>query len=471
MTVPLLYILRGTPEADFDQRCNLLCYKLIMDVFSEDLGCRLEARGSRKRMTRMTPWRKLLLSTIVLGMASLSTAAAQSQKASWQAQVRKYVEAQDWESAMRLVDQEVADAPQDMDVRAWRARVLSWSGHLPEAEKEYLEILQATPADPDNWMGLAGVYLREGRIPAALRAMDTAEELDPKRADVHAARARVLRAAGDRENARSEFQKALQLDPTSTEARDGLRTVRSEPKHELRFGEDNDVLSFASDYRNESASLASRWTSRWATNVAGHLYQRAGVEAGNFVGSVTLRQPNWGAATVGAAVGHDNAVIPKSEAFFDLDRAAKIGEASFVRALEFNYGQHWYWYQGARILTLTGGAIVYLPSEWTLSVRAMGARSAFTGTGSEWRPSGLARLGFPLARWRNEQIAGNIFFAAGTENFAIVDQIGRFASQTYGGSLKFQIGARQDITGYAGYQRRTQNHTDTNFGLTYAIRF
>jgi len=59
-----------------------------------------------------------------------------------------------------------------MDVRAWRARVLAWSGQLADAEKEYLEIVKVSRTDPDNWMGLAGVYLREGRAEDALRALD-----------------------------------------------------------------------------------------------------------------------------------------------------------------------------------------------------------------------------------------------------------------------------------------------------------
>lgn len=80
---------------------------------------------------------------------------------------------------MRIVDREAAAAPQDMDVRAWRARVLSWSGHLSEAEKEYLEILKFARNDPDDWMGLAGVYSREGRMEEAARALDRAVELDP----------------------------------------------------------------------------------------------------------------------------------------------------------------------------------------------------------------------------------------------------------------------------------------------------
>ncbi len=416
-------------------------------------------------------WWKVIFGVVTAALLCISPTYGQTQTPDWQAQVRKYAEAKDWESAMRIVDQEIARAPQDMDVRAWRARVLAWSGRLAEAEKEYLEILKVSRTDPDNWMGLAGVYLREGKIQAAQQAIDAAEELDPKRADLHAARARVLRAAGKRNEARLEFQKALNLDPTSTEAQAGLVSVRREPKHELRLGQDNDLLNYTSGYHDEWASLVSQWSSHWTTSVAGNIYQRSGADAGKFVGSITRRQPKWGALTAGGAVGHDNAVIPKSEAFFELDHGWKTGETNFVRAVEFMYGQHWYWYQSARILTLNGGAVVYLPQEWTFSLAATGARSVFSGTGAEWRPSGISRLGFPLARWGDRRLSGNVFFAAGTENFAVVDQIGSFASQTYGGGLKFQIASRQDVTGYAGYQKRTQNRTDTSFGLSYGIHF
>ena len=174
---------------------------------------------------------------------------------------------------------------------------------------------------------------------------------------------------------------------------------------------------------------------------------------------------------MGGAVGHDNAVIPKSEAFFDLDHGWKTSETNLVRGVEFTYGQHWYWYQSSRILALNGAALVSFPREWTFSLGATGARSAFSGTGAEWRPSGLSRLAFPLARWEEKRLSGNVFFAVGTENFAQVDQIGQFASQTYGGGLRFQMTSRQDVTGYAAYQKRTQNRTDTSFGMSYGIHF
>ena len=158
-----------------------------------------------RRSCRGTVIRSL---TVALLLAVLS-ADGWGQAPDWQGQVRKYAEARDWASAMRLVEQEIARAPQDMDVRAWRARVLAWSGKLPQAEKEYLEVLKVARADPDNWMGLAGVYLREGKVVEANRAISTAEELDPKRSDIHAAHARILREEGQRKEGFKVLLKAV----------------------------------------------------------------------------------------------------------------------------------------------------------------------------------------------------------------------------------------------------------------------
>ena len=417
-----------------------------------------------------SPW--LSSYGLILGiLLAVFSASGQEQPSAWQTQVRKLAELKDWDSAMSIVERELARAPQDMDVRAWRARVLNWSGHPAEAEKEYLEILKVSRNDADNWMGLASAYLREGKVEDGLRALDRAVELDPKRADLRAARARALRAMGERNEARIEFQKALNLDPTSMEARAGLISVRGEPRHEMRFGQGNDLFNFTSANHDGGVSLVSQWTPHWSTSFAGSFYERAGIRAGKFSGAITGRMSRWGALTVGGAAGHDNAVIPKSEAFFDVNHGWKTGETNFLRGVEFDYGQHWYWYQTSRILTLNGTTIIYLPRDGTLSLGATGVRSTFSGTGAEWRPSGMTRLGFPLANWGEKRLSGSIFFAAGTEDFAQIDQIGRFASQTYGGGLRFQINARQDVTGYASYQKRTQDRTDTSFGLSYGIHF
>lgn len=389
----------------------------------------------------------------------------------WQTEIRKYVDAQDWDSAMRIIIQQNPDNAKEPDLHVWRARVLTWSGRLAEAEKEYLELLKASPNDPDYWMALSSIYSREGRTELAERSIDTAIKIDAKRADLHAARGRTLRAAGAWKESRLEFAKALNLDPASLEARAGLHSLRMEPRHELRLGEDNDLFNFAAANRPAWMSLVSHWAPEWTTSIAASFYERGAVPAGKFLGSVTRQQPKWGALTLGGAIGHDNAVIPKSEAFFGLDHGWQISRNGVVRGLEFAYEQHWYWYTNSRILALNGNAIIYLPRECTLLLGATGSRSVFSGTSADWRPSELLRLAFPLSHWGEKIVSGTLSFAAGTEDFAKVDQIGGLASQTYGSGLRFQFSARHDVTGFATYQKRTYGRTDTTLGLSYGIHF
>jgi tetratricopeptide (TPR) repeat protein len=150
---------------------------------------------------------------VALWLFSLLAGAAQ-QSSAWQDEVRKCADTQDWACALALVEREVARAPRDMDVRAWRARVLLWSGKLAEAEAEYDRILTAVPNDPDYWLGVSQVYSREGRTQEALQALDRAVALDPKRADLGVARAAALRALGAQREAKLELDRALQLDAT-----------------------------------------------------------------------------------------------------------------------------------------------------------------------------------------------------------------------------------------------------------------
>ena len=395
----------------------------------------------------------------------------QSPQPEWQKQVRRYADKQDWAQAMRIVDEEIARAPGDMDVRAWRARILEWSGKLAEAEQEYLQILQVANKDPDNWMGLGNVYLREGKAQEASRAFDTAIGLDPRRADLRMAHGRALAAAGDRKGAQLEFQRALSLDPANREVRVAQRSVFGEPKNELCVGQEDNAFNFLNPNYDEWLNLQTQWTPHWNTTFVGNFFQWGPASAAKFQASVGGQLPKWGGLTVGGATAHDSGVIPKTEAFFELDHGWKTSETRLIRGIELTYGQHWYWYRDAKVQALTGVALVYLPRDWTFSIGVTGAQSTFPGLGTQWHPSETARLGFPIIGGERKQISGNVFFATGIENFASIDQIGSFTSQTYGGGLKFAVTTRQSIGPYASYQKRSQNRTDVNFGLNYALRF
>jgi tetratricopeptide (TPR) repeat protein len=416
---------------------------------------------------------RLFLWSLSLGFGVFHASVARGQElpAAWQTEVRKDADAHDFDAALRVIDQQLAKYPHDVDIRAWHARVLSWAGRLSESEKEFVEIVKVAGNDPDNWMGLALVHVQQGRFPEAVREADHSVELDPKRADLRTSRAQVLRAAGDRGEAQLEFRKALSLDPTSADARSGLFSLRGEGKHELRFGLDNDLFSFTGANHDQWVSMVSRWTPRWTTSAAGNFYQRGGTHAGNFIGSVTRSQPKWGAVTVGGGTAHDQGAIPRTETFFDLDHGFKVSEDGWVRGVEVIYGQHWYWYSTARILTINQTAIVYLPKDWTWFLGLTQARSVFTNTGVDWKPSGQARLNFPIEQWGTRSLSGTAFFAVGTEDFAQVDQIGSFASQTYGGGLRFRFAGNQDVRSYVAFQQRTQDRAQTSFGFSYGIRF
>jgi hypothetical protein len=294
--------------------------------------------------------------------------------------------------------------------------------------------------------------------------------LDGRRADLHLARARILRSLDQRRAAESEFESALALEPHNSEARKGIASLKSPPKQQIIFGTDSDLFSYAGAEQHAAINLNSYWTSHWETSVGGSFYHWQGIDAQKVNLAVTGKSTRWGALAIGGSAAHDGGIIPRNEIFFAHDRGWKL-RAGLLQGLETNFEQHWYWYSAARVLTFSGTGTAYFPREWMWSLRLTGARSEFPGTATEWRPAGFSKLAFPLKSLESRRLAGNVFFATGTEDYAQVNQIGHFSSHTYGGGLHYQMATAQDISGFAGYEMRTQSLNQITFGLTYGIRF
>src|SRR5262245_56532309 len=55
----------------------------------------------------------------------------------WQAAVEAQVAARELEEALAVADTRLRDEPGDEDARFWRARLLTWLGRWPEAQREY----------------------------------------------------------------------------------------------------------------------------------------------------------------------------------------------------------------------------------------------------------------------------------------------------------------------------------------------
>ncbi len=415
--------------------------------------------------------KRLFVGCLATMWVLLALAAGQVGTAAWEPEVRVYVASKNWSSAMQAVNRKLAESPNDANARAWRARILTWSGQLVAAEGEYRWLLAAVPNDPDNYLGMASVYVAQGRLEDAVVTLEKAVALDPHRPDLRGALGRALWSAGRRAEAKLEFSQVLRLSPASVEARAARAAGEDEPRHYLSIAMNTDLFPFAAANHHGGVALTSYWTPHWQTYVGANAYHFDAVNAQQAIASLTARTSSLGAITIGGSGARDEGIVPKAEAFFEYDRGWRLRQRGLMRGVEMVYTQHWYWYRTARILSFGELALFYLPNEWTWSLRVSEARSQFYGAGTEWRPSGMTKLGFPIARPQGRQLKGSTFFAVGTETFGRVDQIGRFASQTFGGSLSFEFARRQDISGYAAYQKRTGNRSETSFGFYYGVHF
>jgi len=385
----------------------------------------------------------------------------------WQTEVRVRVSNKDLASAITLVEQRLQTAPDDLEARGWHGRLLAWTGKWEAAESEYRYVLQRVPSDADILSGLADVLIWREHFEEALSVLNDAQALQPNRTDILIRQGRVLRALHRNREAREKFRAALALEPGNSEGRQGLESVRNEPRHELRIGTDNDLYNYTDTAFAQGISLSSKWNPRWSTSFSQTTYQRFAQDAAEFSGSATWRYTAHNALTVGGAVAHDSGVIPRAQAFFELGRGFTVSREGVVRGIETAYRQRWLWFADARVLALTAAATFYLPSDFTWSISITPARSRFPLTPAAWQTSGLTRLTFPLF----PRVTANAFYAVGTENFAQQDQIGQFSARTMGGGARIQLTRRQDVSGYIANQDRSQRRTQVSLGMSYGIRF
>jgi tetratricopeptide (TPR) repeat protein len=405
---------------------------------------------------------------LTLAMVLLLSSAASSQQVApdWQGQIREKVRVHQLDAALALVDQRLQQNQSDLEARGWRARLLAWQGHWFAAENEYGRVLGQSPNDTEILCGLADVLLWQGKLRAALRVIDHARAVDPTGAEILLRRARILRALQNASEANREYRELLRLHPADQEAKKELTSLGAENKHELRVGSDGSTFNYTSPAEDEALSLNSHWTPRLSTTSSVAFYQRFEQLAKDFVGTGSYRITTGNWLTVGEAFANHQAVIPQDETFFEYGHALRFSNR-WIQGVEASYQQHWYWYQAAHVLTLSGAQLYYLPKEWTWSITLTGARSGFTGTSIEWVPSGYTRLTFPFSR----KLIGNTTFANGTEDFAAIDQIGHFSARTFAGGLKYRMAWDQDISGYFAHQERTGGETQNSYGLSYGFHF
>jgi Flp pilus assembly protein TadD len=199
--------------------------------------------------------RSLIAALLLLGFVHLLAAQTTDD---WQSQVRQGVENQHIDAALAIVDQRLADAPEDWEAHGWRGRLLAWKGRWSEGEAEYKLVLDQVPNDTEILTGLSDVLLWQKKYAEALQTLDQARKISPSDPEILSRRARVLALLGRTPEARSEYQQTLLFDTQNADARTGLDRLREDTKHELRVGEDVDIFNYANSGQTQGVSLSRR---------------------------------------------------------------------------------------------------------------------------------------------------------------------------------------------------------------------
>jgi tetratricopeptide (TPR) repeat protein len=422
--------------------------------------------GAAKRTHARTP----------VAAPQVAATTAPQDSSDWASQVQKRLATNDLAGAQKIVDAWLAAAPNDCDALGWRAQLLAWTGRRAEAEATYQRALELSPRDGDLLLGLATLEAQDGHNADALALLDTAVTIPPPRADVLNERGRVLAALGRRNEARADFLKARALEPASLSPADdeavaGLRSLELPPRFELDFTNETDTFNYTNAANAQTVAFVAKPDERWIFSTEADSYQRFGADAQKALAAVAYRFNGANALTLAAGEGNAQGIIPRAETYFQYDRGLAISETAPLRGIEATYNQHWFWYDGAHVLVLTGTVAADLARDFRWTLSASQARSGFAGAPVAWEPSGYTRLDFPLPHVRAARFMPNVTFAVGSENYSELDQVGAFASRTYGGGFRLGLTGRQYVNFYFARQLRNDGNSEGIYGAGYGVRF
>ena len=127
--------------------------------------------------------------------------------------LRVYAAQQQMDKALETAATEVKQSPASIQARSLLAAIANAANKPEVAIEQYLWMAKQDPRDFDSRIQLAQAYQHRGDLTNALTWFRQAQALAPKDGRVSAAIAFLLDVQGQRGEARTEYQKALRLDP------------------------------------------------------------------------------------------------------------------------------------------------------------------------------------------------------------------------------------------------------------------
>lgn len=124
-------------------------------------------------------------------------------------------------------------APPDYRLLVNYGLALDQAGNHNEALKK-LRQASELEVDPEVWTLIAQVYGEQHNTTEAMKALEQAEEINPRFEMTYAVRGNVYESVGDLKDAESEYQHALRIDPYNDAVREAVQRVQREEAQAAR---------------------------------------------------------------------------------------------------------------------------------------------------------------------------------------------------------------------------------------------
>ena len=385
----------------------------------------------------------------------------------WPKEIGKFVAARHYDLAMSTSEDWIRAYPNDLDARAWHARICRWQGHTDQAIREYRALLGKVPRDADLLLELSRMLASRKEYRGALELLEQAISAAPERTDCVLEKARTLARAGRRSEAKGLYQRLAAVEVGKTESNVALMELREGSRYQLIVGANSDLISYAPNGSALSAVVDARWNARWSTSAGVIRYGRFGKTAEGVEASASYRPSAADAIVFGGSAAGNAGIAPRTLWKLGYSHGLRFGEGRIVRGLELSYDQKWVRYPDARIVNFAPSVSFYLPRNWIWTGGISTARTVMESGSPSWSRSAQTRLMFPL----HAGYTGQLLLASGAENFGTLDQVLFRNSKLAAAGLKVRIVPGQEINALIGYQQIAGGRTQVSLRLVYALRF
>jgi tetratricopeptide (TPR) repeat protein len=165
------------------------------------------------------------------------------------------VEQSKYDEAVKLLEQALAESPNDQRLLLGWAECLVQLGRYQEARGVFEKVLAQTPENCQALLGMGRVDLWDDRVASAVERLEKARALCPGRTDVRYALAQALSRAGERERAQRELAALEEARAAITRAFDLAEELIARPNDAARRFEIGTLLMEYGDAAEGAAWL------------------------------------------------------------------------------------------------------------------------------------------------------------------------------------------------------------------------